>query len=464
MRYYCLLAMLTCTLFCKANVRLPNVLSSNMVLQQKAQVNLWGWCEPGEKIAVTASWDHHTDSLKGTRDGNWRLTLATPAAGGPYTITINGQNAIVLDNILIGEVWVCSGQSNMEMSETWGLPDVKAELPTCNNDKIRFFHIARTTSPSPQDNCPGQWTGCDSNALKQFSAIAYFFGKKLNRELNVPIGLVEAAWGGTCAETWTPAPLVDGDNILKAAGEKQVPANGWPHKPGYCYNAMIAPITSFTVAGALWYQGESNTEAPGSYARLLTTMIAAWRAAWGLPLPFYYVQIAPFAYGVKNQASLVREQQAQVMQVEHTGMVVVSDLVSDTADIHPKDKHDVGYRLANWALSDTYHRQGLVYKDPAYQQMEVAGDKIVIHISDASTGLLLKDKTVKELFVAGDDEVFWPATARIKDNTLIVSAPEVKKPVAVRYQYSNAGIGNIFGKDGLPLAPFRTDDWPLGIE
>jgi sialate O-acetylesterase len=193
-------------------------------------------------------------------------------------------------------------------------------------------------------------------------------------------------------------------------------------------------------------------------------MIAAWRQAWGLPLPFYYVQIAPFTYGVKDQASLVREQQAGVMQVEKTGMVVVSDLVDNIADIHPKDKHDVGYRLAAWALADTYHRQGPDYKSPAYQNMEIKGDKAVVDIANAPGGLLLKDKVAGELLIAGDDKVFWPANARIEGNKLIVSSPSVKKPVAVRYQFSNAGIGNIAGKDGLPLAPFRTDDWPLGIE
>ena len=467
MRHYCLLALLASTTLCSlANVRLPNVLSSNMVLQQRSQVNLWGWCEPGEKIAITASWDRQTDSVKGTRDGNWRLTLPTPAAGGPYTISIKGQNTIVLDNILIGEVWVCSGQSNMEMCETWGLPDVRAELPTCYTDKIRFFHIAKTTSQSPQDDCPGQWTVCDSNTLKQFSAVAYFFGKKLNQELDVPVGLIEAAWGGTPAEVWTPAKLVEGDNTLKTADEKQVPANGWPYKPGYCYNGMIAPITSFPVAGALWYQGESNTVAPGSYERLLTTMIASWRAAWQLPLPFYYVQIAPFSYGVPNQASLVREQEANVMHVENTGMVVISDLVSDTTNIHPKDKHDVGLRLANWALADTYHRRGPDYKNPAYESMEIKGDKIVIDVTNASNGLIIKDKTPRELYIAGADEVFWPANARIEGNKLIVSASAVKNPVAVRYQFSNSGIGNISGKgkDGLPLAPFRTDTWTLGLE
>ena len=463
MRIYCLLALLISVIVCKANVRLPNVLSSNMVLQQRSQTSLWGWCEPGEKIAVTSSWNHGTDSVTGTRDGNWRVTLSTPAAGGPYTITIKGQNSIELDNILIGEVWVCSGQSNMEMCETWGLPDVKAELPTCYTDKIRFFRVPKTTAKTPQDNCPGEWTACDSNALKQFSAVAYFFGKKLNKDLDVPIGLIQVAWGGTPAEVWTPEQLVEGDAILKAADEKQVPANGWPYKPGYCYNAMIAPLTPFAVAGTLWYQGESNTVAPGTYGRLLTTMIAAWRQAWGLPLPFYYVQIAPFTYGVKDQASLLREQQTTVMQVEHTGMVVVSDLTGDTANIHPKDKHDVGYRLANWALAETYHRQGLDYKNPAYQGMEINGDKAIVTIENAPSGLVIKDKTAKALTIAGEDQVFWPATARIEGDKLVVSSPAVKKPIAVRYQFSNAGIGNISGKDGLPLAPFRTDSWPIPV-
>lgn len=464
MRIYCLLALLVPAVFCKANVRLPAVLSSNMVLQQRSQVNLWGWSEPGEKIAVTTSWDHETTSITGTRDGNWRLTLATPAAGGPYTITINGQNRIVLDNILIGEVWVCSGQSNMEMCETWGLPDVKAELPTCYTDKIRFFHVPRTTAKTPQDDCPGAWTACDSNTLKQFSAVGYFFGKKLNKELGVPIGLIEVAWGGTPAEVWTPAPLVQDDTILEAADEKQVPANGWPYKPGYCYNGMIAPLTSFAIAGAIWYQGEGNTVAPGSYGRLFTTMIAAWRQAWGLPLPFYYVQIAPFTYGVKDQGSILREQQARAMQIEHAGMVVVSDITGDTSNIHPKDKHDVGYRLAAWALADTYHRQGIDYKNPTYKTMEIRGDKAVISISDAPNGLIIKDKTAKALTIAGEDEVFWPANAQTRKDQLIVSSPSVKKPVAVRYQFSNAGVGNICGKDGLPLAPFRTDNWPISIE
>jgi sialate O-acetylesterase len=446
----------------KAEVRLPNVLSSNMVLQQRSSVKIWGWCEPGERIGVSPSWSGEVDSARGTRDGKFSLTLTTPAAGGPYTIRIQGYNTIQLENILIGEVWVCSGQSNMEMCETWGLPDVRAELPNCYNSNIRFFHVPRTTAFYPQENCLGAWKTCDSNELKSFSAVAYFFGKKLNKDLNVPIGLIEVAWGGTCAETWTPADLINRDDILKAAAAKQQPSNGWPDTAGYCFNGMIAPLTSFSVAGAIWYQGEGNTVAPGHYARLFGTMINAWRAAWNLPLPFYFVQIAPFRYGVPEQGSIIREQQARIRhEVSNTGMVVISDLVDDTADIHPKDKHDVGQRLAGWALAKTYHRDADVpYMSPVYASMEVRGDKVVVHCALAPGGLMVKGGEAREIFIAGEDEVFYPAKVRIEGSDLIVSAETVKTPVAVRYEFDNAGIGNIFGKTGLPLAPFRTDGWP----
>ena len=451
--------LLLCGRISLANVRLPAVLSDNMVLQQRSTTKLWGWCEPGEKIYVTASWNNNRDSVKGTRDGNWQLSLATPAAGGPYTIEIKAGNTIVLKNVLVGEVWVCSGQSNMEMCETWGLPDVRQELPSCYNSNIRFFQIPRTTATNPQDDCKAEWAVCDSNTLKRFSAIGYFFGKRLNQELNVPVGLVQAAWGGTPAEVWTPAGLVTGDAALKTAAMQQKPADGWPYLPGYCYNAMIAPLTPYTIAGALWYQGESNTAAPATYAKLLTTMIGSWRKAWNNDFPFYYVQIAPFTYEVKDQGSLLREQEAACEEVEKTGMVVISDLVTDTTNIHPKNKHDVGLRLANWALSDTYHRSGIAYKNPRYQGMATKGDKLILSFSDAPNGLVVKGAAIREVYIAGDDKVFYPAEARIEGGRLIVSARQVKSPIAVRYQFSNAGIGNLFSKEGLPLAPFRTDNW-----
>jgi sialate O-acetylesterase len=352
----------------------------------------------------------------------------------------------------------------MEMCETWGLPDVRAELPVCNNPNIRFFHIPRTTSTHPQDDCPGKWTPCDSNELKSFSAVGYFFGKKLNQDLNVPIGLIEASWGGTPAEVWTPTSMVAEDPALQAAAERLQPANGWPYLPGFCFNGMIAPITPFRIAGAIWYQGEGNTVNGDMYSKIFTVMIAAWRSAWNEPLPFYYVQIAPFTYGANNQGTIVREQQAKTMTLENTGMVIVSDLVDDTTNIHPKNKHEVGYRLADWALAETYHKSGITCKNPTYQSMEIKGDKVTLTFDNAPGGLILKGSDAKAIVIAGEDHVFYPAKAKIEGNKLIVSAAAVKKPVAVRYQFSNAGIGNLAGKEGLPLAPFRTDNWPVPLQ
>jgi sialate O-acetylesterase len=347
----------------------------------------------------------------------------------------------------------------MEMCETWGLPDVRSELASCYNNKIRMFHIPRTTSLYPQDDCSGRWAVCDSNELKSFSAVGYFFSKKLNQELNVPIGIIEAAWGGTPAEVWTPVETLRADTVLTGASALLKPADGWPYLPGYCYNAMIAPLTSFTIAGALWYQGEANVSNADTYGRLFTTMIGSWRKAWNKSFPFYYVQIAPFKYGVGEEGALLREQQATSMRLAGTGMVVISDITGDTTDIHPKDKHDVGYRLAGWALAETYHRQGIVHKNPRFRNSIAKGKNIEIELADAPGGLVVKGIAVKALWVAGEDKVFYPAEARVEGSRLIVSSKKVKKPVAVRYQFSNSGIGNIFSKEGLPLAPFRTDDW-----
>jgi len=444
-----------------SQIRLPAVLSSGMVLQQNDSVALWGWAQPGEKIMITTGWNKTKDSTIVSNGAVWKCKVKTPVAGGPYTIILEGSSRIELTDILIGEIWVCSGQSNMEMNERWGLPDVRAELAGCANNSIRFFSIAKATSPNPQDDCYAKWVNCDSNTLKSFSAVGYFFGKKLNKDLNTPIGLINASWGGTPAEVWTPAGLINNDPELKASSDKLQSFNWWPRDPGAAFNGMIAPVTSFSVAGAIWYQGEGNTAAPDTYGKLLTTMIDSWRRAWNKDLPFYYVQIAPFKYGTTNVGNLIREQQANVLKHANTGMVVVSDLVDDTADIHPKNKHDVGYRLANWALAETYHKTGIFYKSPVYKSMSVNKDKAVISFDNARNGLMTKDKKITTLFIAGADRNFYPAEGIIQGDKLIVWSKSVKQPVAVRFSFSNTAIGNIFSKEGLPVAPFRTDDWAV---
>lgn len=445
-----------------AAIRLPAVISSNMVLQQQSTVKLWGWCSPWEKIAITTSWNNKTDSLKGTRDANWVHSIQTPAAGGPFTITIWGSNTaapVVLENVLIGEVWVCSGQSNMEWNYYNKLPDIAAELPTCYNKNIRFFHIPKTTAVTPQDDCAAKWTICDSNTLRFFSAVGYFFGKKLNHDLNVPIGLVNSSWGGTPAEVWTPEAKVINDAELKASAAKLKPDARWPLTPGYTYNAMIAPITNYGIAGAIWYQGESNVEMHDTYRKLFTTMIDSWRKAWNKDFPFYYVQIAPYRYGANLNGALLREAQTKAMSHPNTGMVVITDLVADTGNIHPTNKHDVGARLANWALHDTYKKEGIVYKSPMYKSMEVKKGKAYISFDNAPAGLMAKGKAVTEVYVAGSDKQFYPAEAKIENNQLVVFSKQVKEPVAVRYGFTNTAVGNLFGKEGLPVNPFRTDNW-----
>ncbi|MDP4251914.1 MAG: sialate O-acetylesterase [Bacteroidota bacterium] len=444
-----------------ADIRLPSVIGNNMVLQQQSSAKLWGWSAPAEKIYITTSWNNKTDSVTATRDADWQMIIQTPPAGGPYSITFRGNNQIVLDNVLIGEVWVCSGQSNMEMNEGWGLKDVKAELPSCYNRNIRFFYIPKTTSDYPQDDCKGAWEICDSNTVKNFSAAGYFFGKKLNKDLNVPVGLINSNWGGTAAEVWTPAEVVDQNDSLKAAAAKLTPAPWWPYKPGVAFNAMISPITHYSIAGAIWYQGESNTGTASTYSSLFTSMIDAWRKKWDKEFPFYYVQIAPFHYGNKNIGALLQEAQTKSMQHQNVGMVVITDLVDDTSNIHPQDKHDVGYRLANWALAETYHKEGIVYKSPVFKAMDVQKGKAIISFENPGSGLQSKGGTITELYIAGSDKIFYPANAKIIHDQLTVWSKSVPRPVAVRYAFGNTAIGNLLSKDGLPVTAFRTDSWDV---
>jgi sialate O-acetylesterase len=444
-----------------AEIRLPNVLSSHMVLQQNATVKLWGWGAPGEKIKVTNSWDLKIVETVADGDAKWQVNFQTPKAGGPYTITFEGKNKIVLDDILIGEVWLCSGQSNMQWSYGNGVPSIKEELAGANKLNIRLLTVPRITAKTPQEDIEATWLACDSNALKTFSAVGYYFGKKLNQDLNVPIGLISSNWGGTAAEVWTPSETIaNNETLTKAAAF--VARNQWtPSLPGYAYNAMIAPLGSYSIAGAIWYQGEANRETAESYAMLIDTMVNAWRKDWKYDFPFYYVQIAPYRYDRNDVGALLREAQAKNMAIKNSGMVVVSDLVNDTMNIHPTNKKDVGLRLANLALAQTYGTAKVDYKSPTFKSLTLKGNQAIINFNDAENGLTIKGAKAKEVYIAGADQVFYLANVNVKGGKLLVSSQKVKQPVAVRYQFSNTGIGNLFNKAGLPVAPFRTDNWKI---
>ena len=319
-----------------AAIRLPAVIGSHMVLQQRTNATLWGWAGAAETVTVSVSWSTNTWKATASNGGRWATEIQTPQAGGPHTIRIRGGNEIVLEDVLVGEVWVCSGQSNMEWSGDQGLRQSKEEAPRATNSLIRFFYIPKATSETPQDHLTARWVVCSPEEMTHFSAVGYFFGKRLNETLGVPVGLINSNWGGTPAEVWTPRGIVEDDPDLRAAAVKIKPAPWWPHEPGLAFNAMIHPITPFRIAGVIWYQGESNVSTHGTYRKLFTRMIDGWRAAWKSELPFYFAQIAPYTYGDDpTRAAFLREAQTLAAAHPKTGMVVTSDLVDNVKDIHP---------------------------------------------------------------------------------------------------------------------------------
>lgn len=439
-----------------ADVRLPAIIGDHMVLQQKSQVRLWGWSDPGEMVRVKAGWKNDWDSVRASGNGRWEVTLWTPVAGGPYNLLFKGNNEIQLKDVLIGEVWVLGGQSNMEWANGW-IKQGLEEAPNATNGSIRFFHIPKTTSDFPQDDVKARWVVCNPEDMKKFSAIGYFFAKQLHGATGFPMGMISSNWGGTPAETWTPSDIIMTDSALKAAALKRPPNAGWSTEPAKCYNAMIWPISKFRIAGTLWYQGESNVGAPHLYKALFTGMIGAWRRAWGYDFPFYYVQIAPFAgYGDNNvNGALLRESQSQSLSTPRTGMVVIHDLVDNVKDIHPVNKKDVATRLGNMALDQVYGKPSGPYRSPSFKNMEIEGDKIRVRFNNAENGLISKGGEPTGFYIAGDDEKFVPATAKIEGNQVVVSGKSVKNPKHVRFGFTNTDMPNLFSKEGIPVDIFR---------
>ncbi|MEJ1240097.1 sialate O-acetylesterase [Chryseolinea sp. T2] len=463
---YCLLITF-CALFGvgHAQLRLPGVYSDHMVIQQNATVPIWGWSNPTQDVVIKVSWDTVTIRTKSANTAFWKTSVKTPVAGGPHTITVMaGDEKQVIQDVLSGEVWLCSGQSNMEWSMA-ASNDGKTIMEQVNDPQIRLFDVPNSAADSRQTRGEGTWKICDRNSVTGFSAVGYFFGKKLNENLHLPVGLINASWGGTPAESWVPAEIIDGNEALKKAAMKQKDDRPWcPSRPAVTFNSMINPLLPYTLAGALWYQGETNTAAPATYKQLMETLIGVWRKEFATDFPFYYVQIAPYkGYGDVEKGTLIREQQVQMQSIPKTGMVVISDLVEDVTDIHPKFKKPVGERLANVALVKTYGKSGIVYQSPQYASMKVEKQKVRLTFEFATDGLLAKNGSPTEFLIAGADHKFYPATAKIDGNTVIVSSKEVKEPVAVRYAWSNASIGNLFGKSGLPVSSFRTDDWSIPV-
>ncbi|MCG6188518.1 sialate O-acetylesterase [Maribellus maritimus] len=439
-----------------ASISLPEIFSDNMVLQQNAEVKFWGWAKPGETVAIKGDWMDESKSIKVESQGTWEIELKTPGAGGPYNIAIEGYNKIVLKNVLVGEVWLCSGQSNMEWTAMAGINNRDEEIAAADYPEIRLFTVQNSSSLYPQEHCTGVWKACSPETMKDFSAVAYFFGRQLQKEMGVPVGLINSSWGGTPAEAWMPEKVIKNDDFLQTAAALKKTVPWGPVEPGRIYNAMIFPLIPFRIAGVLWYQGEANTINGYAYTRLLSNLIASWRNNWGYNFPFYFAQIAPYKYGKPLEGVIVREAQRKTLEeVENTGMVVLSD-IGDTTNIHPKNKQDVGLRFANMALNRYYETEKIEDSGPLFKSIEIDKNKALISFEHA-TGLYAKGNSLNCFEIAGDDNVYYPAVAKIKGEQVIIQSKKVKEPVNVRFAWRNTATPNLFNGAGLPASCFCTE-------
>lgn len=490
----------------QAELKLPAIIGDHMVLQQGQKNPLWGWAEPGEKITVSVNGQTHTTTADAK--GKWKVTLDPLKVGGPYEITIKGKESITLKDVLAGEVWICSGQSNMAWTVS-NSNDADLEIMTANYPKIRLISVPQVGTQEPQDDFNGKWEACTPQTVANFSAVGYFFGRQLYQTLNVPIGLIDNAWGGSAAEAWVNRKRLEEEPAFKRLMErwqqteknydheksmaaykkrldqwkvavKKAKAAGKPlprrpraprnpltgnHRPSNIYNGVLHPTIGYGIKGVIWYQGESNAGRAYQYRELFPFMIQNWRDEWNQgDFPFYWVQLADFRSEKPEPADSdwaeLREAQTMTMsKLPNTGEAVIIDL-GEAVDIHPKNKLDVGKRLARWALAKDYGVK-IVYRSPQYKSMEVEGNKAILTFDHVGGGLDLFDiNTPVGFTIAGADKKFVIASAKIiGKNKIEVWSDAVAKPASVRYGWADNPILNVQNKEGLPLTPFRTDDW-----
>jgi sialate O-acetylesterase len=468
-------------------LKLSPVLQSNMVVQQNQPFKIWGNAPARATISIQADWMHAPISISANADNKFLGIIPVPAARpGDFTrhqITVSTpEEKQVLENVLIGETWICSGQSNMQFKMHETLDSAK-EVPAAAYPQIRLFSAGLNFSNEPLDSISGTWQECTPATVRTFSAVGYHFGRELFARLNVPVGLVFTGIGASSAQAYVPRQVLAADPLLNqvylkpyldSPKSKEEMNGGFTFekvtRPFLLYNAIIHPFINLSVKGFIWYQGESNRGERESYTRVTQTMIQSWRSAFGQGnLPFYYVQVAPFWYE-KDDATLAdyaffREAQEHVNSLGNTEMVVTMD-VGESRDLHPKNKKPIGVRLAKTALNRTYGALSIAYQGPKFDFALFGKNEVVVHFlpETVRNGLETNNgKAPEHFFVAGQDEKFYPATARIEGNHVVLTCPKVKNPVAVRYAFTNFPVTNLQNKDGLPALPFRSDDWPEPI-
>ena len=455
----------TCCLSVRAEVLLPAVIADSMVLQQKAAVALWGTANSHSRITVIPSWSNKPYTTVSGADGSWRVLVVTPVAGGPYTITFDDGKKKVLKDILIGEVWICSGQSNMEMPVKGFINQPVLHsgeiLMDSRNPQIRLFRLERALSRKPENNCKATtWEEAGPTSVKEFSAVGYQYAKILQEKLKVPVGMIMTTWGGTVIEAWMNKHSLESFPDIKVLAEADTPKIN-KNEPAVLFNAMINPLVGYGIKGVIWYQGEQNRVNPQIYDRLMAGLVKEWREIWKSgDWPFYYVQIASYGYNDKlGPAAPLREaQQKALSQIPHSGMVVSID-AGEEKSIHPANKTVISQRLAYWALANTYGWEGLPYASPVYRSMKVSKDTVTIGLDNAPNGLSSFGKPIDAFELAGEDKRFFPARARIVSKGVALLSDSVKAPVAVRYAYKDWVKGDLYNTEGLPVAPFRTDSW-----
>jgi sialate O-acetylesterase len=459
-----------------AEVKLPCIFGSNMVLQQHSEAPLWGEARPGATLVVETSWDGRRYAVEVGGDGRWRQTVNTVGAGGPYEITLSDGDTITLANVMLGEVWLCSGQSNMEMPvkgyRNQPTTDANRHILRSRNSNIRCITAPRAAAVAPQGDFARKvmWQEAAPAATGSFSATAYHFGKLLNELLDVPVGLICVSYGGSTIEAWmSREALADFPDVRIPKGEGDMkPAN---RTPTTLYNAMLSPVVGYAMRGCIWYQGESNYEAPDSYEHLLPAMVRSWRRVWEAgDFPVYYAQIAPFDYaslppyrkgGKYNSAFLRDAQRKSESVIPNAAMAVLMDCGEERC-IHPADKHLAGERLGLQALARTYGLTGFAYASPSYKEMKVSGDTVTVYFDNAPLGLTSYGRELTLFELAATDRKFYPARSVIgfgKLASVTLTCPQVKKPVAVRYAFKDFVVGDLFGTEGLPVSSFRTDSW-----
>jgi sialate O-acetylesterase len=450
----------------KAEVRLPKLFGNGMVLQQQADVAIWGWEDAAQEVTVTLG--ASTAKTTAGADGRWLVRLKTPAAGGPLELQVKGKNDVKVQDVLVGEVWICSGQSNMEWVVAQS-QNAAEEIAAAKYPRIRMIKVGHHVASRPQDDLEGQWTVCSPESAAAFSAVGYYFARHLHQQLgqgdkSVPIGMINSSWGGTICEAWTSREALEADEDFKPILERAAifQANN-PNQAAALFNGMLNPIIPYGIKGAIWYQGESNVSRAEQYRKLFPAMITDWRKRFGQgDFPFLFVQLAPFKYG--HDPRLLAEQwesQRSTLELPNTGMAVTTD-IGNVVDIHPANKQDVGKRLALWALARHYGKSDLVYSGPLYESMSVEGNKIRVRFGHVGGGLIARgDKPLSHFLIAGEDQQFFEAMAVIDGGSILVSSDKVSKPVAVRFAWEQTAEPNLFNKEGLPASPFRTDDFKL---